>query len=457
MTMTSSVEHVLATTVADLPRQHWSDNAARLASAAIADTLAIGVAGMREPQTAQALATVSAGAGDLAAPLWLQADRYHVADAAFVSGVACHSLDWDDYMHPMHGHCSAVLLATTWPLVTRAGGSCGDLLDAFLAGYQVNYLASHLLGTAHYERGWHATSTVGTLGAAAAASRVLALDAEQTTAALAIAASFASGLRVNFGSSAKALHAGAAARHGVQAALLAAAGATASPHWLTGRYGMWETFGGEPDPLDADGLVALSQGPHGIESAWGLVQKPYCCCGSCHAAIDAVIALAMELDAPPEVIDRIEVHVDPIVPGIMRVQTPTDPSNARYCLPWAVATAAAHRAAGPAQFDVAALADQQVRQLQQRVQVIADLPATDEDRFAARVVMHARGTFRQHEVRFASGHPRNPMSDQQRRAKQLAALAPVLGEQTARSVLTHADDMASSTPLATLTGLINHS
>nr|WP_240690124.1 MmgE/PrpD family protein [Arthrobacter sp. PAMC25564] len=114
-----------------------------------------------------------------------------------------------------------------------------------MLGYQIDYLASLALGHEHYRRGWHATSTVGTLGAAAVASRMLGLTTGQAGHALAIAASLAGGLRVNFGTPTKALHAGAAARHGVQAAQLARAGATGSADWLLGGHGMLAVFGGD--------------------------------------------------------------------------------------------------------------------------------------------------------------------------------------------------------------------
>src|SRR5207248_1870417 len=97
----------------------------------------------------------------------------------------------------------------------------------------------------HYRRGWHCTSTIGTLGAAAASARVLRLDADATAHALALAASHASGLKANFGTMTKPFHAGLAARNGVQAAQLAARGFTASDAALDGTQGFVFAFDGE--------------------------------------------------------------------------------------------------------------------------------------------------------------------------------------------------------------------
>jgi 2-methylcitrate dehydratase PrpD len=451
-----TAERCLADVVTTAGPGTWSPRQRELGVVAIADTLAVGVAGMAESQTAQALATVPAGSGPV--PLWRGHGRYSGTDAAFVSGVAAHSLDWDDYMHPMHGHCSSVLLAAVWGLVESRHGTGADLLTAFLAGYQVDYLASLAFGTTHYERGWHATSTVGTLGAAAAAATVLGLDGTRTSAALAIAASLASGLRVNFGSPAKAVHAGASARGGVHAALLAAGGATGNDDWLTGRHGMLATFGAERGPDAAVAAIgAAAAGGHGIETEWGLVQKPYCCCGSCHAAVDAVIELSTAMRATPDTIERIEVHVDPLVPDIMAEPYPRDRFSARYCLPWVMAVAASDRAAGPAQFADDALTRPDVRSLAERVVIIGDLPTTDRDRFAARVTLHDSGRTLEREVSHASGHPANPMTTAQRVAKQRTALTPVLGEAGAGKVIDAVAALDAATPLSTIGDLIRGS
>lgn len=131
----------------------WSERARGLAWSAIRDTLAIGVAGLGEEATRTARATVTATtprAGEIEA-VWLETRHLSVADAAFVGGgVAGHALDWDDYMHPMHGHCSAVLLPVAWSLTRAAGGGAQMLVDAFLAGYQVDHLLSLVTSHGHY-------------------------------------------------------------------------------------------------------------------------------------------------------------------------------------------------------------------------------------------------------------------------------------------------------------------
>jgi 2-methylcitrate dehydratase PrpD len=426
----------------------WSERAQALALDALTDTLAVGIAGANEEQSRFARSSMLPSEHPDAVGTWSGHDRFALADAAFLTGVATHSLDWDDYTHPMHGHCSAVLLATAWPVAEHTGASGASLQGAFLVGYQVDYLASLALGHAHYGRGWHATSTVGTLGAAAVASRLLGLTTGQAGHALAIAASLAGGLRVNFGTPTKAIHAGAAARNGVQAAQLALAGATGSEDWLLGTHGMLAVFGGDLDgePATQAAAVILEASRqsrdgirlNGIQTEWGLVQKPYCCCGSCHAAVEAVIGLTTEHDLAPDGIRSLTVHVDPIIPAIMQVDVPWDAYSARYSPSWVMAAAAIDRAAGPAQFAVEALERSDIHRLRERVVVVPDLVTTNADRFAGRVEIDYRGSVLSREIRHALGHPERPMSAEQRAGKQRAALAATLAPDDAEAVMREA-------------------
>ena len=108
-----------------------------------------------------------------------------------------------------------------WPLGEDRGISGKKVLTAYIVGFEIESKLGAGVNFRHYELGWHATCTLGTLGAAAACSSILGLDIEKTRMALGIAASEASGLRQNFGTMTKPFHAGLSARNGVIAALLA--------------------------------------------------------------------------------------------------------------------------------------------------------------------------------------------------------------------------------------------
>src|SRR5919204_548396 len=143
------------------------------------------------------------------------------------------------------------------------------------------------------------TSTIGTLGCAAAGARLLGLDVTQTRHALGIAASMASGLKENFGSMTKPYHAGHAAQSGLRAAQLAREGMTSSDGALDGRQGYVAAFSGATLPADA--LDRL--GNRWELTASGIAVKPYPSCALTHSAIDALLDLRARHRIDPTKID----------------------------------------------------------------------------------------------------------------------------------------------------------
>lgn len=448
----SIVEKELARIASQGSLAQWSSRACELALRAIGDTLAGGIAGGSEQQTR--VVSTAFGLEEHVPALPLPSRDGSPPQAAYLSAVACHALDWNDYMLPMYGHCSTVLLPAAWSIAVAHERSGRELVEAFLVGYQIDYLASLLFGSAHFDHGWHATTTIGTIGAAATAARLLRLDAEAAGHALAIASGLAGGLKVNFGTDTEAAQVGAAARNGVEAALLARHGMVASPDWLCGRSGMLASFGGAVQPADAAAVWReIDLCVHGIETPAGVIQRLHTCCGGCHPALDAVIGLAREVQAAGRQVVDIEVHVDPAVPRLMGVEAPDSPAAATCSLTWAIAAAALDQAAGPAQFSRAALARRELHALRERVTVIADRQNTASSPFAARVVVRDGSTVRERSVTHALGDPSNPLSAEQLRAKQHQALDPVLGSQAAAAFIQALEGLLELTDLSTLARL----
>ena len=169
----------------------------------------------------------------------------------------------------------------------KLGSSGRDVIDAFVLGFEVECRLGRAIGGPHYALGWHATSTFGSLGAAAACARLMRLDPERTQTALAIAASLASGIRQNFGTMTKPLHAGWAARNGVIAAQLAQRGFSADAEALEGENGFLRAASGgaEYDPLAA--VRSLGESWEIVSPGIGV--KLYPCCYATHRAIDSAL------------------------------------------------------------------------------------------------------------------------------------------------------------------------
>ncbi len=446
-------ERALAETVVGFRYADLSPAALTLAKIGLSDTIGVGIAGSRDEVSVIIRELIPPVSGPDSASIWGTSFRASVPDAAYANAVASHALDWDDYMHPLFGHCSSILLPVALAISETREVTGQQFVEAYLAGYEVEAQLARITRLKHYELGWHSSSTIGVFGAAATAAKLLGLTGAETNAALGIAASHSSGIRENFGTMTKALHAGNAARQGIYAAQLAARGITASATWLLGGFGYLSTYGGE---LDAAAAAELLQAPRAnssaVEGDWGLVLKPYASCGSSHAAVDAVIDLVERHRFSADQIEQIDVHVDPAVTAMLPHHDPQTSLEGRYSMEFTIAVAAVDRAGGADQFATASIGRADVRSLMSRVVVASDLNTGDDDKFAAEVGVRVDGKRFSTRVDYAQGHPANPMDAEARWSKFDRSVRPILHERTQDlyAALNRIETIGRSTEIAEL-------
>ena len=226
--------------------------------------------------------------------------RTGAASAALLNGTSGHALDWDDTqlatsadrIFGLLTHPTVPPLAAALAIGERQRVSGRQFLEAFLTGFEVECKIAEAIHPSHYKKGFHSSGTVGTFGATAAAAKLLGLDADKTAHALAIAASTAAGIRVNFGTMTKPLHVGRAAQNGVVAAELAARGFTGGKDALDPPWGFFQVFS-HGDGFDADRIVGKLGNPHTI--VWpGVSIKPYPCGVLGHPTMDAMRRLVID-------------------------------------------------------------------------------------------------------------------------------------------------------------------
>jgi 2-methylcitrate dehydratase PrpD len=211
--------------------------------------------------------------------------RASLPDAALVNGAMGHALDYDDVNFLMHGHPTVPVAPVVLALGEMLGKTGREVIDAYIAGYEVECRIGEMAGLGHYDQGFHATGTIGTFGAAAAGAYILGLDATQTANALGIAASQAAGLKSMFGTMTKPFHAGKAAMNGLIAARLAARGFSAATNGIETAQGFADTQapGFEAAPVRPD-----PSAPFAVESN---LFKYHAACYMTHSAIEAVGSL----------------------------------------------------------------------------------------------------------------------------------------------------------------------
>lgn len=359
--------------------------AVALARKAITDTLGVTLAGSAEPCVTNLLRTP--GIAEAPGPCTLfGTDRKGSAlDAALVNGTASHALDYDDFSQPMGGHQSVPVVAPLFALAEQRRLSGMELLRSYVVGVETEIRLARAVNFHHYDKGWHPTATLGVFGAAAAAGYAIKLDAEQLAVALAIAASFASGVKANFGTMVKPLHVGQCCRNGLLAALLAEAGYDANPAALEHKQGFLNAFNG-PGMFDAERIFDDWASPLEVTSpTMGLKQFP--CCGSTHPAVSLALALRREDDVTASAVDRIEV-----MPHRRRLPhtdnpDPRTPLAAKFSVQYVVARALLDGAVRLGHFEGEAHLDPAVREIMGKIvtRPHPDMADDSADQFGAEV------------------------------------------------------------------------
>lgn len=237
--------------------------------------------------------------------------RLSAPAAALVNGTSAHSSDFDDTHLPSVLHPSSSVIPAALAVGEHHCATGPQLLDAAGVGIEIAVRLGmggynlELGNSVFFERGFHATSICGTFGAAAAASMLMGLSAQQIADALAISASMGSGIieANRTGGTVKRIHCGWAAYAGVIAAQLSALGLTGPPTAIEGRFGFLSAYcGDQGDPhLVLDGLGMQWELPK-------IFFKPYPCNHFTHAGIDAALRLRAD-GIDPRRIERLELAV----------------------------------------------------------------------------------------------------------------------------------------------------
>lgn len=385
--------------------------AARAAArTAVQDTVGVALAGAGEPaaRSVQRVAQADGGAGACSV---LGTDRTAGPTyAALANGTAAHALDFDDMCWVSLAHPSAPLVAACLAAGEAADASGRELLDAYVVGFEVECALGVVMNPGHYERGWHCTSTIGTIGAAAAAARVMGLDAKATGRALSIAASEACGLKENFGTMVKPLQGGLAARNGVLAALLAREAFTASEHAIDGPQGLLVAMQSAGRDLSA-AIDRLGRRWEIVEG--GITVKLYPSCAATHPTIDTLRDLRREHDIDPSAVEAVAIDVDPVTPTVLIHDRPATGLEGKFSLHYCAAAALAFGRVGIDTFERDAMRAPEVVRLVPRVTMRADeqlgreSPPLTEARVMVRL---ADGRSLERFVRGARGYPDRPAS-----------------------------------------------
>src|SRR5215204_330589 len=231
--------------------------------------------------------------------------RADLLDAAFLGGTAAHGIELDDGYTKGSVHPGCTVVPTVLALGYAGKASGKALLEAVVAGYETVTAIGRACHPALRHRGFHPTGPVAVFGAAMAAGKLLQLSAPLLAHAMGIAASSAAGLFafVNGGGDIKRLHAGHAAREGMQAALLAERGVEGPPRVIEGRDGFMQAFAYD-NPEQARPVVLPPATAFGITDCY---IKPNPCCRHIQPATEALIGLLKDERIATEEVQHVAV------------------------------------------------------------------------------------------------------------------------------------------------------
>ena len=285
----STIAQLLGECAFSVTQKGMSDEMRREASRRVLDVVGNSIAA-RDIPAAQIVKKIVLSWGGAPDALAIGSSKMPAASAALLNGTLAHSLDFDDTHLPSVLHPSASVVAAALAVGSKLQSQPTDVLDAITVGIEVTCRLGmagfdrELGNSVFFERGFHATSICGTLGAATAAAMLMKLSPEQITSAIGIASSMGAGLLEanRTGGTVKKMHCGWAAHGGVVAAELAQAGLTGPPTVIEGRFGFMQAYCGDQ--------VNLHESTENLGTSWVLPDlffKPYPCNHFTHAGIDA--------------------------------------------------------------------------------------------------------------------------------------------------------------------------
>ena len=384
--------------------------------------------------------------------------------AARVLGTAGHAHDWDDsqvssdpaHVYGLLTHPTIPPLSSALVMAQKLGGVDGKtFMLAFLTGFEVECKISEWMLPQHYVRGMHSSGTVGTFGAYAAAAKLLGLKGDKLRSGFGVAASFAAGIRCNFGTMTKPLHVGRAAENGVTAVLLAERGFTADPDALDGPWGFYAVQGGG---------VSAEKVSQGFGKTWTIVEpgvsiKPYPCGVLTHPTIDLMLKLVTENNLKPDDIESVTVYAGTNILKPIRYPIAANHLQAKFSLPAALAMIALVRKAGKQEFSDEFVGSALMQSMQKRITTELD-PEIEKmgfDKMRSRITIrlkNGRQVDGWADERYRGG-PENPLSDADLEAKVRSCCAAVISQAGQSALIDAAWSVGQLTDSSSLMRIIN--
>lgn len=421
MTTSQSVTTELAKFVVETKYTDLPQEAIDIAKRCIVDGTACMLAGSMEPAS-KILRQVAREIGGVSEARTLGADSMSVPVhlAAQINGMSGHALDWDDTALSEEKDRSVLIHPTIQPLSAcfalseKFDATAKDFLLAFILGFEVQVKIAESISPDHFTggRGFHTTGTIGIFGATIASCKFLGLDLDQTLNAIAIASTMSAGVGANHGTMAKPLNMARAAENGVTAAKFASLGMDGPLKALERGRGFFEAFGGGYNP---DQIIGRMGNPYAIIYP-GTNIKPYPSGVVGHPGMDAMKKLVEQHDIQPDEVAEVQVYTgeNVIAPGPLRILHANSGLEAKFCVPFQMASIILRRRAGLTEFTNEFVQSAACQQMQRKISAKIDpeIVALGKGQIVCRIVLTKKDgqTYTQVSEPVYRGGPKNPLT-----------------------------------------------
>jgi len=333
------------------------------AKVALLDWYAVTIAGKDDPLVLKLIRFADLMGGHEQATVLGHGEKKSVIQATLINGAASHALDYDDTLMSFLGHPSVTLFPSLLAVAEWRGKKGAELLAAYIIGFKAGVALGTYAGMSHYLAGWHGTSTMGHLASASGCSHLLGLGEEQTTHALGIAATQASGLKRVFGTMCKPFHAGRCSQAGLTSALLASDGFTSAGDILEGSQGFFEVLKAD---RNEEALETLGK-TWDIE---GLAQKYHASCHGTHSAIEAASRIVGDEGLKVSDIESITVKCSQVALSAAHEEDPRTGLAGKFSIAYCVANALLRGDTGMQAFTDERVNDPEVREFMGKISVV---------------------------------------------------------------------------------------
>jgi 2-methylcitrate dehydratase PrpD len=436
-----SVTREIADFVLRLRMRDIPERTRELAKGFLLDGLGVTLAGSTEKGSRILQAHLKEAGGKAEASVLGTSLRLPAPMAALANGAAGHAMDYDDTqlatskesVYGLLTHPTVPALSAALPLAEAADASGQDLLLAYVVGVEAMCRIADAVNPRHYQAGFHSSGTIGTLGAAAAAAKLLRLNEDAILRALGLAGSMAAGLRESFGTMTKPYHVGRAAENGVVAARLARRGFTAAKNVLEAKRGFYSAAAGG---FDSEKITGRLGKPFFFEEP-GISIKPYPSGSLSHPAQDLLFDLMREHRFGAEDVEAMQVGTNSHVVNALIYSMPKTALEGKFSFPFCMAIGLLTGKAGIAQFKDRWVRDGRVVALMKKVRHVLDpeIERQGYDRMLTSLEIRLRdGRVIKGTADIFRGHPARPMSRKEIEAKFAECAALCLPKAKAHAV-----------------------